>query len=147
MTKARPRRSRTKLTFTERKWLLVGRPYAIPFLEGGEWARSLWSEYGEAVTLRHIAKHRGTRPANWWRYDAPEPRDSSAETQLAYLQRLDLLSAEEEARVHVRPRLARPTAPASPVSDNKTTPPSGWELVLVNDRVELVRVPHAGAQR
>jgi hypothetical protein len=32
MTKARPRRSRTKLTFTERKWLLVGRPYAIPFL-------------------------------------------------------------------------------------------------------------------
>jgi hypothetical protein len=147
MTKARPRRSRTKLTFTERKWLLVGRPYAIPFLEGGEWAARLWSEYGEAVTLRHIAKHPGTRPANWWRYDAPEPRDSSAETQLAYLQRLDLLSAEEEARVHVRPRLARPTAPASPLSDNKTTPPSGWELVLVNDRVELVRVPHAGAQR
>jgi hypothetical protein len=147
MTKARPRRSRTKLTFTERKWLLVGRPYAIPFLAGGEWAARLWSEYREAVTLRHIAKHPGTRPANWWRYDAPEPRDSSAETQLAYLQRLDLLSAEEEARVHVRPRLARPTAPASPLSDNKTTPPSGWELVLVNDRVELVRVPHAGAQR
>jgi hypothetical protein len=147
MTAPIPRRRRPRLSFLERRWLLSGKPGAIPYLEGGEWARSLWSEYGEAVTLRHIAKHPGTRPANWWRYDAPEPRDSLAETQLAYLQRLDLLSAEEEARVHVRPRLARPTAPASPLSDNKTTPPSGWELVLVNDRVELVRVPHAGAQR
>jgi hypothetical protein len=122
-------------------------------LEGGEWAARLWSKYGEAVTLRHIAKRPGSRPMNWYRYDAPQHWDSSTETQLAYLTRLDLLTDEEKARVpHVRPRLARPretgkifpvssNAPAQPVEANglNSPAPSGWELVLVDGRVELVR--------
>src|SRR5262245_44588070 len=139
MTTPIPRRRRPRLTFTERRWLLSGKPGAIPFLQNGEWARRLWNDHGAEITQRHIAKHPGTRPANWWRYDAPERRDSSTETQLAYLRRLDLLTAEERERVaYVRPRLARPRlqepGPASP-----TRAPAGWQFVLIDDRVELVR--------
>ena len=155
MTAPIPRRRRPRLSFLERKWLLTGRPGAIPFLEGGEWARSLWREYGDGIVARHIAKHPGTRPANWWRYDAPERRDSSTETQLAYLRRLDLLTDEERERVpHVRPRLRRSTEPspachplssprtmtASPLSVQPTgAAPAGWQFVLIDGGVELVR--------
>jgi hypothetical protein len=116
-------------------------------LEGGEWARRLWKEYGDGIVERHIAKHPGTRPANWWRYDAPERRDSSTETQLAYLRRLDLLTAEQRERVaHVRPRLTRPRVrePGDFSEIGKlpalhTPAPAGWQFVLIDDRVELVR--------
>jgi hypothetical protein len=139
MTRPLARRKRTIPTFTEKRWLVSGRPYAIPFLQGGEWAQRLWKDYGEAITARHIAKHPGTRPANWWRYDAPERRDSSSETQLAYLRRLNLLTAEERERVaHVRPRLARPRL-QEPGSALHTPAPAGWQFVLIDDRVELVR--------
>jgi hypothetical protein len=154
-TKRRPVRARLSLIpFVYRRWLLVARPGALIYLEA-ERVRALWDEYGEEITQRHIRKWPGTRPANWWRFSAPERWNSSAETQLQYLQRLDLLSAEEKARAHVRPRL-RPAAPAQPVSpletptvsSHRTAPASGWQLVLINDRVELVQVgPHAGAER
>jgi hypothetical protein len=94
------------------------------------------------------------RPANWWRFDAPERWNSASESQLAYLQRLNLLTEEEQERVrHVRPRLARArtsdqsevSAFAQPLSPQvKTpapvqTPPSGWQFLLIDGRVELVR--------
>jgi hypothetical protein len=158
MTRPMSRRRRTIPTFTEKRWLVSGRPYAIPFLEGGAWAQRLWREFGAMITERHIGKHPGTRPANWWRYDAPTRRDSSTETQLAYLRRLDLLTAEERQRVaHVRPRLRRSAEPSPaghPLSDRQTTTasryhplsdhqtgaaPAGWQFVLIDDRVELVR--------
>ena len=168
MTRPLSRRRRTIPTFTERRWLLSGRPYAIPFLEGGEWAARLWREFGAMITERHIRKHPGSRPWGWWKYDAPQPRNSSAETQLAYLQRLNLLTEEEKERVpHVRPRLRPSTAPAqplsvaqtTPLSDNQTGPASahslsplattplssdrtvekGYQFVLIDDRVQLVR--------
>src|SRR5262249_31755939 len=139
MTNARPRRSRTKLSFVEKRWLLSGRPFCVPFLEGGQWAQRLWKEFGAEITQRHIHKWPGTRPANWWRYDAPTRRDSSTETQLAYLRRLNLLTAEERQRVaHVRPRLARPRV-QQPAPALHTPAPAGWQFVLIDDRVELVR--------
>lgn len=94
------------------------------------------------------------RPANWWRFDAPERWNSASESQLAYLQRLNLLTEEEQERVrHVRPRLARArtsdrsevSAFAQPLSPQvKTpapvqTPPSGWQFLVIDGRVELVR--------
>jgi len=145
MTRPLARKRRTIPTFTEKRWLVSGRPYCIPFLEGGTWARRLWKEFGPEIIARHIAKHPGTRPANWWKYDAPERRDSAAETQLQFLRRLNLLIEEEQEWVtHVRPRLRRPaakvkskrffdlTSPAEPA-------PAGWQFVLIDDRVELVR--------
>jgi len=152
MTKARPRRSRTKLSFVEKRWLLSGRPFCVPFLEGGQWARRLWREFGSVVVERHIARRPGSRPWGWWKYDAPERWNSSAESQLAFLQRLGLLTAEEKERLpHLRPRLARPAAPAQPASAHplsplETTPLSsdrtvekGYQFVLIDDRVQLVR--------
>jgi hypothetical protein len=138
MTRPLARRRRTIPTFTERRWLLSGRPYALPYLEGGKWAQRLWKEFGSMITERHIAKHPGTRPWGWWKYDAPERRDSSRETQLAYLRRLDLLTDEERERVsHVRPRLAR--ARVQEPGPARTPAPAGWQFVLIDDRVELVR--------
>jgi hypothetical protein len=67
MTAPLPRRRRPRLSFLERRWLLSGRPYALPFLDGGKWAQQLWKEHGEMITARHIAKWPGTRPANWYR--------------------------------------------------------------------------------
>jgi hypothetical protein len=163
MTAPIPRRRRPRLSFTERRWLLSGRPGAIVFLEAGKWAQRLWKEYGAEITQRHIRKWPGTRPANWWTYDAPTRRDSSTESQLAYLQRLDLLTDEERKRVpHVRPRLRRSTLfpsetmspPAQPVGttgpnspppyhplSGSPTPPPGWQFILDDEtgRVELVR--------
>lgn len=33
-----------------------------------------WSEHGERALAVWIADYPGTRPDNWWRYAAPEPR-------------------------------------------------------------------------
>src|SRR5262249_344396 len=144
MTRPLARKRRTIPTFTEKRWLLSGRPFALPFLQNGEWAHRLWKEFGAAITARHIAKHPGSRPWGWWRYDAPERRDTSTETQLQFLRRLNLLTAEERERVaHVRPRLTRP-----PVQDFSeigkspalhTSAPAGWQFVLIDDPLELVR--------
>jgi hypothetical protein len=37
-------------------------------------ARQLWREHGSAVLAAWIRARPGTRPAAWWRCDAPEPR-------------------------------------------------------------------------
>ena len=112
MTRPLARKRRTIPTFTEKRWLLSGKPFALPFLESGRWAQRLWREFGKMITERHIAKHPGSRPWGWWKYDAPQPRNSSAESQLQYLRRHSLLTEEEKERVpHVRPRLRRSTEP------------------------------------
>lgn len=57
MTAPIPRRRRPRFSFLERKWLLTGRPGAIPYLQNGKWAQSLWREFGEIITERHIARY------------------------------------------------------------------------------------------
>jgi hypothetical protein len=150
MTAKRPVRKRlVLLPFVYKRWLLSARPGCLLFLERKR-VTAMWTAFGEMITERHIRKWPGSRPANWWRFDAPERWNSAAETQLQYLQRLGLLSAEEKARVkHVRPRL-RPEIvtqgknSAQPLSGHQTAP-VGWQLVLIDDKVELVRVkPDAG---
>jgi hypothetical protein len=32
---------------------------------------ALWQEHGEEIVAEHVAENLGTRPANWWEYDAP----------------------------------------------------------------------------
>jgi hypothetical protein len=39
MTAPLPRRRRPRLSFLERRWLLSGKPGALPYLEGGKWAQ------------------------------------------------------------------------------------------------------------
>jgi hypothetical protein len=100
MTAPLPRRRRPRLSFTERRWLLSGRPGALPYLEGGKWARSLWAEYGEQITQRHIKRYGlFKRPNNWWRERSHDPRppDQSAFDYLAA--RPDLLTEAERRRL------------------------------------------------
>src|SRR5262249_53035994 len=147
MTRPMSRRRRTIPTFTEKRWLVSGRPYCIPFLQGGEWAQRLWKEFGEAITARHITKHPGTRPWGWWKYDAPQRPDSSRETQLAYLRLFNLLTEDERERLaHVRPRLTKEKTGGGNTSFQPhgtmrlpKPAPAGWQFVLIDDRVELVR--------
>lgn len=35
---------------------------------------ALWATHSERIVADHVADYPGTRPARWWRYDAPEPR-------------------------------------------------------------------------
>src|SRR5262249_10594796 len=87
MTAPIPRRRRPRLSSLERKWLLTGRPGAIPFLEGGEWARRLWKEYGAIVTERFLARpnHLFRRPLNWWRMERGHDPRPSGMSQFDYL--------------------------------------------------------------
>jgi hypothetical protein len=105
MTAPIPRRRRPRLSFLERKWLLTGRPGAIPYLQNGKWAQSLWREFGEIITERHIARY-GLfhRPNNWWRFDAPDPR-RAGESAYDYLVRHPkLLTAREKQRLGAQAR-------------------------------------------
>jgi hypothetical protein len=160
-TKRRPVRARLSLIpFRYKRWLLCGKPGALVFLEA-ERVEALWSEYGEEITQRHIRRRPGSRPANFWRYNVSERWDSSRETQVQYLTRLNLLTAAERERLRIRPRLARSAGPVetsrrqevlAPAPSNHPRhpllPAAGWQFVLINDHVELVQVkPHAGAER
>src|SRR5437868_3381172 len=64
------------LTNTEFLWLTDQRDAAerlnpFIFLLEGEGDRELWREHGAAILARWIVERPGTRPATWWRYDAP----------------------------------------------------------------------------
>jgi len=100
MTAPIPRRRRPRLSFLERKWLLTGRPGAIPFLEGGEWARRLWKEYGAIVTERFLARpnHLFRRPLNWWRMERGHDPRPSGMSQFDYLSQRPHLLIEPERR-------------------------------------------------
>jgi hypothetical protein len=100
MTTPIPRRRRPKLTFTERRWLLSGKPGAIPFLEGGEWARRLWRDYGAIVTERFLARphHLFKRPLNWWRMERGHDPRPSAMSEFDYLSQHPHLLIEAERR-------------------------------------------------
>jgi hypothetical protein len=95
-----PRRQRTSLSFCERRWLLSGRPGALYFLERAH-VEKLWHKYADAIMARHIARYPGTRPANWWRFNAREPR-RIGESQYEYLKRHGLLQPGEHERLRVR---------------------------------------------
>ena len=63
-----------------------------------------WREVGAELTAEWIAEHPGSRPAGWWQYEAPGARQvltgtieapTVIESEAAYLQRHDLLTAAE----------------------------------------------------
>lgn len=35
---------------------------------------ALWSDHSERIVAEHVTDYPGTRPARWWQYEAPEPR-------------------------------------------------------------------------
>jgi hypothetical protein len=145
MTQPRPLRRRLALVpFMYKRWLLSGKPGALIYLEPKR-VQALWDAFGAIITARHLRRWPGSRPANWHRFSAPERWDSAAETQFQFLQRLDLLQPQEKARVRHQPRLTAPAKISHPLSPLAT---GAWQLVLIDDRVELVRVgPHAGTKR
>lgn len=93
MTTPRPHLGRLTPSFRERRWLLSGRPGALYYLDRAR-VEALWRELGDTIVARHIARYPRTRPVNWWRFDAPEPR-RSGETQYQYLARHGLLAPSE----------------------------------------------------
>jgi hypothetical protein len=152
MPKPIPRRAKrpiVSLHFRHRRYLLTGRPGALHFLER-EHVENLWAEYGAAITERHARKWPGSRPAPYWRYQRlPEKWDNCKESQYSFLHRHHLLLPGENARARQQRRSStRPVAPVPlhhPLSSLTTTPPSGWQFVLIDGRAELVRVkPDAG---
>jgi hypothetical protein len=61
--------------------------------------RAAWELLREELIAEHVAAEPGTRPWAWWRFDASEQRRLVAgdhETEVAYLRRLNLLTADEE---------------------------------------------------
>ena len=114
MTTPIPRRRRPRLSFTERRWLLSGRPWALPYLEGGRWAQRLWREYGPIVVERFLAQpgHLFKRPVNWWRMERGHDPRPYRMSQFDYLStRPNLLTAAERRRLgrqeHYLDRLRR----------------------------------------
>jgi hypothetical protein len=100
MTAPIARRRRPRLSFLERRWLLSGKPGCVPFLENGEWARSLWKEYGELITERFLAKpgREFRRPASWWRMERAHDPRRSGESEFDYLTSRPQLLTEAERR-------------------------------------------------
>jgi hypothetical protein len=99
MTKRRPLRRRfATIPFIYKRWLLSGRPGALPYLEPAR-VEALWREHGDTIVQRHVAKRPFSRPANWWKYDAPERHDPTQETEYQYLERHGLLFPSEQPRI------------------------------------------------
>lgn len=86
-------------------------------LQHGSRLEALWREYGAVVLPLWVRRYPGTRPAAFWRVEAPEPRRrldgrparwrgprgthgaGEYEGQAAYLDRLGLLLKGERARI------------------------------------------------
>jgi hypothetical protein len=105
MTAPLPRRRHTKLSFLERRWLLSGKPGALPYLEGGKWAQRLWREFGEIITARFLAQpHRlFRRPINWWRIARAHDPRRDGESDFDYLVRHpELLTEAERQRLRAQ---------------------------------------------
>jgi len=95
VTKPIPKRDRSgDIPPLYRQWLRTGSPGYLIYLET-EHVKALWAEHGQSIIAEHIERWPGTRPPNFWRYDAPSPRDPSQETQREYLARHGLLEPEE----------------------------------------------------
>lgn len=65
-------------------------------------ARTLWATHREQVLAGWVARHPGTRPSCWWRFDAPHVFDVDPlpqESQAAFLKRCGLLAPEEARRL------------------------------------------------
>lgn len=67
----------------------------------------LWTDNRDEVLAWWTKNRPGTRPPNWWRYEALEPL-LEGESQAAYLQRHELLTKEERAHLVKHPRLLEP---------------------------------------
>ena len=127
---------RRPLTATEHAWL-HDQPdpgdggFTWLTLQGdtGGCAETLWREHRDQVLEDWIKKHPGTRPSQWWRFEAPERRrqvsggrprptsrvmfhypkgvpfplhrddDTRFESEASYLRRLGLLRAPEARRL------------------------------------------------
>lgn len=61
----------------------------------------LWKSHRDDILAEYVAKHPGTRPTLWWKYDAPGEPDGS-ETEAAYLQRHGLFLPSERKRLKKR---------------------------------------------
>src|SRR5262249_38366366 len=73
-----------------------GRPWSIHRPLDLDLARVAWNELRAEILDEFIANNPGHRPWAWWQFDAPEPR-RQPETDLAYLERLNLLVPSEIA--------------------------------------------------
>jgi hypothetical protein len=103
MTAPLPRRKHPRLTFLERRWLISGKPYAVPFLDGGKWAKRLWKEFGSVVTERYTRRFLFSRPHGWWRYDRGHDPRQPGESEFDYLIRHPrLLTTREKQRLRAQ---------------------------------------------
>ncbi|QEH37928.1 hypothetical protein OJF2_65230 [Aquisphaera giovannonii] len=63
-----------------------------------------WKGHGEQIIREWAAANPGTRPAGFWQWDAPEPRDAFREGETAYLERLALLLPGEAEAIEAQSR-------------------------------------------
>jgi hypothetical protein len=81
--KWRQPKQRIELSINARRWLLGGSPrgpwhYLGDIVNHRSTGRpdlpALWAAHREAVVQYWARRHPGTRPRQWWKHDAPEPR-------------------------------------------------------------------------
>lgn len=101
----------------ERHYLLTGHDF---FSQGfdDERMKALWEQHRDELIAQHREEHGlGTRCWGWWKFDAPEPRrilrgpgnvtppaipKALYESEAAYLNRLGLLTGEEQIKLTLR---------------------------------------------
>jgi hypothetical protein len=71
--------------------IIVSPPLTRPLSE-------TWHDHEAEIVAWWIEERPGTRPTCWWRYSAPEPRQSH-ESEAGYLKRLGLFRPGEEKRL------------------------------------------------
>ena len=98
MTKPLPRRQRAKPSFTERRLLLSGKPYALPYLARGQWAARLWREFGPDIVERYASRRLFSRPIHFWLRDRAHDPRRPGESEFDYLTRHPELLTESERR-------------------------------------------------
>jgi hypothetical protein len=68
--RAKKLKSKEQLTDDARAWL-EDKPCGFFQFKAKDYLADLWKTHGNAVVADHIAERPGTRPALFWRYDAP----------------------------------------------------------------------------
>jgi len=94
-----PKRRLDRLNERQRQLLLLG--VALfedePGFESEQEEREAWERHREALLAECAAERPARwRPAAWWKYEAPEPRNKD-EPEAEQLARLGLLTPEERA--------------------------------------------------
>jgi hypothetical protein len=95
--KRRVSKRRADLEDGAEQWLR-GEPCGFFKFKRQEDLSALWAEHGDRIVAEWVADNPDTRPALWWRYSAPAPRQDG-ESQAAYLERHGLFLPGERKRL------------------------------------------------